>query len=324
VIVFLGTGHHSYTHDKLSRSPLSRSCGFRVRVIGYQEIWRKHRLPRATYVFTDADRLGFWELELAARLYRELARAGVRVLNDPGRAMSRLTLLRTLRREGLNHFDAWHVDEAPQALPYPVFLRTNSAHRSVLSELLHGRTEVDQAVRAALERGVPRRELILVQYRAEPVRPGLFHKRAMFRVGARLVPSLGVFQSHWCAKHGELGVAGEALYEAENAALQAMAEAPSVQGAFDLAHVDYGRADYGVVDGRVEIYEINTNPMVPTAGDHPFSARRDAGRQAFARYMEALGALDEPLEGPPIALQDEMLARQRKLDRWMTFARWSP
>ncbi len=282
------------------------------------------RLPRATYVFTDADRLGFWELELAARLYRELAQAGMRVLNDPGRAMSRLTLLRTLHRRGLNHFDAWHVDEAPETLPYPVFLRTNSAHRGVLSELLHERAEVDQAVRAAVDQGIPRRELILVQYCAEPVRTGLFHKRAMFRVGARMVPSLGVFQSHWCAKLGELGVAGEALYEAERAALQAMAEEPFVRRAFDLAQIDYGRADYGLVNGRVEIYEINTNPMVPLASNHPFASRREAGRQVFARFMEALGALDEPLDDPSIPLRDEVLAQQRKRDRWMTLSRWSP
>ena len=33
-------------------------------------------LPRATWIFTDFDRLSFWELELAARVYRNLIGSG--------------------------------------------------------------------------------------------------------------------------------------------------------------------------------------------------------------------------------------------------------
>jgi hypothetical protein len=319
VIIVLCTAHHSYTH-----AMLSRGHGLDVRVMAYHQAWRKARLPRATYVFTDTDRLGFWELELAARLYRALAAGGAKVLNDPARAMSRVTLLRTLRREGGNHFDAWRIEDAPENLPFPVFLRTDSAHRGVISELLDSWPAVHQAVQMACGQGIPRRELILVQYRGEPVREGLYHKRAMFRIGSRMVPSLGVFESHWCSKRGELGIAGEALYAAEQAALQGMSDADTVRRAFELAHLDYGRADYGVVDGQIEIYEINTNPTLPGSTDHPFESRRQAGQMVVTRIIDAFRALDEPLERGSIGLTDKRLARQRKRDRWMTASRWIP
>ena len=39
---------------------------------------------------------------------------------------------------------------------------------------------------------------------------------------------------------------------------------------FELAHIDYGRCDYGVVDGRLQVWEINTNPVVMMPpGEYP-------------------------------------------------------
>ena len=35
-------------------------------------------------------------------------------------------------------------------------------------------------------------------------------------------------------------------------------------GFFALANIDYGRIDYGIVDGQVQTFEINNNPSVLT------------------------------------------------------------
>jgi hypothetical protein len=56
--------------------------------------------------------------------------------------------------------------------------------------------------------------------------------------------------------------------------------------AFDLAGIDYGRADYGVVDGRVEIWEINTNPYLI----RPEYTRQEARREALAAFSERFNA----------------------------------
>jgi hypothetical protein len=319
LIVFLTNPHHRYTHRSLDGVG-----GLSARTLGYEEALGRSHLPRATYVFTDMDRLGYWELELAARLYRTLARAGCRVLNDPALLPGRLTLLRRLYARGLNSFSAWALDEAPADLPFPVFLRTDSAHRGVLGDLISDRAALDAAVTHWLGFGIPSREIIIVEYRAKPVREGLFHKRAMFRIGERMVPSLGVFESRWCAKHGEMGIAGEALYEAEQLALERMDDAAEVRRAFEIAGIEYGRADYAVVDGRVELYEINTNPSLPSGSDHPYAARRAAGQMARSQLLDALRTIDDTPEGGTVAPDDPVLVEQRRQDRWVWSTGWRP
>jgi hypothetical protein len=127
MITHLTTASHAYTHRELSRAGR-----LDFRSLSYTRAFRASSLPRATYIFSDMDRLGFWELELASRLYRVLKAAGLRVLNDPGRVRQRLSLLRELKQKGINRFDAWQADDSSRSARYPVFLRTQSAHRGNL------------------------------------------------------------------------------------------------------------------------------------------------------------------------------------------------
>src|SRR5690242_15742486 len=99
----------------------------------YHRAFSSPRLPRATYIFGDMDRLGFWELELSARLYRVLRAAGMRTLNDPALVKQRFALLRALNRERRNHFQVYRVDDGERPGRFPVFLRTESAHRGTQS-----------------------------------------------------------------------------------------------------------------------------------------------------------------------------------------------
>lgn len=320
MIILLSTARHRYTHYNLLFAPR-----LKLRIMCYEQCWRTPTLPRATYVFTDVERMGYWELELAARLFRVLKRAGCRVLNDPARALSRVGLLQQFQRAGVNSFGAWRLTERPEELPFPVFLRTNSSHRGVLGDLLYDRQSLETAIARHVADGYPARELIIVEYRAEPVREGLFHKRSMFRLGDVMVPSLGVFDPHWCAKRGKRGIAGEALYERERRALARLEDAPQIEHAFDVAGLEYGRADYSVAAGRIEIYEINTNPQVPSTVDHPFASRREAGRHAREALRDAFRALSQTYAGSAeVALDDEVLTKQRRRDRWAFGARWRP
>lgn len=43
---------------------------------------------------------------------------------------------------------------------------------------------------------------------------------------------------------------------------------------FRLARIDYGRMDYGMLDGQVQVWEINTNPTIRSGKLNPRSARR--------------------------------------------------
>ena len=63
---------------------------------------------------------------------------------------------------------------------------------------------------------------------------------------------------------------------------------------FDLAGVSYGRADFGLVQGKVQVYEINTNPEVALEDAHPSPVRLESYRIFKENYLAALSAIDTP------------------------------
>jgi hypothetical protein len=319
MITMLCTSAHTYT-----TGPLQSTGRFEFRVLNYNRALRSRALPRGTYIFGDVDRLGFWELELAARLYRVLAGAGLRVLNDPARVLQRFALLARLHHDGFNRFAVWRVEEPARPDRFPVFLRTQSAHRGVLSDLLHDAAEVEAAIAQALARGLPMRELMLVEYCAQPVGENLFRKLATTRVGDAMISTLCVHESKWAAKYGELGVATEALYRDEYDIVAQNRHGESLRPAFDAAGIEYGRADFALVDGREQIYEINTNPMQGRIREHPVALRLQTDALFHERLLDATEAIDSPSVGARVRIDDEILAAQRERDRWMTRPRWQP
>lgn len=318
MICFVCTGAHSYTFDQLHQFAYVPA----IRVWTYDRLFRSTRLPRATWIFTDFDRLNFWEQELAARFYRILVAQQLTVLNDPATAAQRLTLLRRLYRAGFNRFNVWSVDAEEWPERYPVFLRMQSAHRGALTDLISDRPSLERAIGAALEKGRPRRELMIVEYCAELLPEGLFRKLAGFRVGPHMVAGLCVHQSHWIAKDGELGIAGQRLYDDEYRIVADNRHSDEIRRAFEIGGIEFGRADFGMVAGRPQVYEINTNPTFSVVREHPFQVRISAGRLFEERIAAALAAIDTPASGELIKVKGKVLKEQRRHDRWMTRGRW--
>lgn len=319
MIYFLSTASHAYTH----RSVAEDVPGFRR--LSYPLAFARSHLNRATYIFSDHDRLSFWQLELASHLYRQLAAAGCRVLNDPARVLHRLSLLRRLAREGLNSFQAWPAEEADLVDRFPVFIRTQAAHRGVSSELLRTSDELRTALDGLLAEGYPLRDLMVVEYCAQPVRDDLFRKLAIFRVGDVLIATPSVHERRWAAKYGEVGVADQALYDEDFRIVRENPYAAAAQRAFDLAGIEYGRLDFGLVHGRPEIYEINSNPAILRAEKHPVPIRLQAAKLCRERLIAAVRNLDTPAGGPPIEIKSHPLLRKRP--RRLRFApgyQWMP
>ena len=261
-------------------------------------------------MFADIDRLSFWDLELTAHAYLEMERSGLRVLNNPAKVKTRYALLRALHRAGLNDFNVHRADEINSSIRFPVFLRKNQLHDGPLTDLLHSPRELERAIAAAVNSGTPVENLVVVEFAAEPVRPGLYRKLGAYRVGDVIVPTVSAHETVWVAKYGQLGIAGEALYRDELQLLQTNPFAEHLNKAFEIAGIEYGRADFGIYKGRVQIYEINTNPMINGPAPHPFAVREESTRLCWERYLEALRALDSG-GGWPVGLPNGTLQRRR-------------
>ena len=304
MIRFLISRGHGYTHECLRKTPQAPP----VSLITYDRLLRACWLRRATYVFADIDRLSFWDLELVAHAYLEMKQLGLRVWNNPAKVKTRYALLRALHSAGLNDFNVYRADEINSSIRFPVFLRKNQLHSGPLTDLLHSTRELENAIAAAVNGGTPMENLVVVEFAAEPVRPGMYRKLGAFRIGDVIVPTISAHDTVWLTKYGQLGIAGEALYRDELELVKANPFAEHLRKAFEIAGIEYGRADFGIYKGRVQIYEINTNPMIDGPIPHPSLARQESMRLCWEKYLEALRALDNG-GGWPVRLPNGTLGR---------------
>lgn len=69
-----------------------------------------------------------------------------------------------------------------------------------------------------------------------------------------------------------------------------------VRRAFELAKIEYGRIDYSLSNGKLQIWEINSNPMFATAASAADPRRRRVHRlSAELINAEFLSLIQRPL-----------------------------
>lgn len=290
-----------------------------VTPVPYSTLFGARELARGTYVFSDLERLSGAELERAAWVWRELAAGGpaVRLLNHPTRVRQRFELLRLLRERGLNDFDVYRLDEGRLPRRYPVFVRSERRHNAVASDLIADAAGLEEFLERWRAGGRSLDGTIVTEFCGEPDGRGLHRRYAAFRVGSRIVPADIFFARHWEVR----GIGQEMVVDAETVAeewrfLRENPHEAQLREVFDLAAIDYGRIDYAVVGGRVQVYEINTNPYVaarPLGG-----AARQALYDHFTReFLAALHALRGPGGGAPLAAKPFPGGREgEELRRW--------
>ena len=263
-----------------------------LRTMAYEDLVRARRVPRATYIFTDLERLSSWELQLAATLYRRLKKRGLRCLNDPARVMTRFELLRGLHRAGINPFNVYRADEQPRPERFPVFLRDEDHHASPPPELLASQQELDAALETRRARGIPLRGTLIVEHRAAPYAGGCWHKWGTFRVADRMSVDHIAVDDTWYVKVGKWDLLDERAVAEEHEAATSNRFAGALADIFAFAGIEFGRADHATVDGRLVVYEINTNPFVYHYVPDPNPLRRKTQVMVRQRFAAALAEID--------------------------------
>jgi hypothetical protein len=340
MIVFLALRTHLYTVQSLCRGDFGPALPT-VRGLAYEDVLISETAAAATYIFTDIERLTAWERRLAAELFRALQAAGCRCLNDPARVLTRYPLLRALHRAGINPFRVWRLEDQPvtlarsqhQARPsardiirnafgiqragdafkprFPIFLRNEADHGKPLSGLLRNPAELDDTVRQLTDDGVPLCGVLGVEYCATPLAPGIWAKFNTFRVGDAMSTDHAVIEDKWCVKEGTASTATPEMLQWEHDHVVANDLAPLVAPAFQLANIEYGRADHSTVNGKEVIYEINTNPFLAPLHKQVSAVRDDAIGVARARYAAALWQLDAG-DGSTLTLHLSERANQQR------------
>ena len=130
---------------------------------------------------------------------------------------------------------------------------------------------------------------MVVEYVDCAAADGLFRKYSAMNVGGTLIARHILFSRNWVTKKADFVSA--ATVEEEIAFQENFPHRAQVAEIFRLAGVDYGRVDYGLKNGRVQVWEINTNPTVVPVPGKIDDRRLPAQTRSAALIAQALASL---------------------------------
>lgn len=306
MIVYVSTQRFS-TPGRRLRSRLPPELKRRFRALSYEELLFERAGPIGHYIFTDFDRLSRFEIESVAAFAAALRKVApeAKILNDPMRVLQRTPLLAALHAHGINDFTVTRLDAGARPDGYPVFVRAEDGYAGPETDLLFNAQELEVALADLLRRGLPLMGRIAAGYRAEPGSDGLFRRYCAFNVGGEVFAYQLHRSRHWIVKRnypifdGSISASDDLQNTPEARAevidfVRSNPHAETLAKVFEIAGIDFGRADYGIVGGRLQIYEINTNPNAPRSRrTSPNPERIDL---IDAHMVPALEDVDTPID----------------------------
>jgi hypothetical protein len=323
---------HAYTIEDFLRC--FRSYGVAppafIQPISYETLFALKRAPVGNYVFTDIDRLSSYEIDAASEIARAISTVpGAAVVNWPNRVLGRYALLRHLHEAGINSFDVWRLDEERTPTQYPVFIRREQDALGPESALLRNEDEYRAAVSELQDAGKGLAGRIAVQFRQQPDAQGLYRKYGAFCFRGQIVPQHLFLSRDWNVKRSTVELSADMIAEEERYVFE-NPHAEALRAIFARAQIDFGRVDYAVVNDRIEVFEINTNPTFPRMRrDRKARARRRhhavegvvAGFRSFDQPVTVSGVVSFRTPKPKL---HRLRARslRRRLGDLMTYVRW--
>jgi hypothetical protein len=308
MIIFFTTQPHRYTLDGLLQSRFRKA---KVKVQSYDWLFRQSGIRAATCIFTDFDRLRHFELVMAARVFQQLRGGGIRVLNDPARCCQRQELLFRLYKAGINRFRAYPAALDPMPSRFPVFLKCESDHAQDFRELIADQATLENRLATLRASGFPLHYMLVIEFANRQHRDKVYRRYTIYRIGDRMVAANPVTEADPFVKYGDVGLATPADLAASVAEIMENPHADCMRRVFEIAEIEYGRADFGFDGDAPAVYEINTNPsigaMVPGAtGDFA-----NAVQHSMRMIAEAVDAIDGEDRYARLAYPRECFSRRR-------------
>ena len=310
-------------HDRLIRDYLGlwgKDVAERLRVVHTETLPTETLMPCGTYVLSAMDQYSSGMAAYVSAMYEQLSHEqGIRFLNQPRRTLQRFELLRQLHALGRNSFRAVRVTEDLTTLRYPVFVRDSHSHDGALSPLLNSPSEVESAIGRALVQGRSASRLMVVEFCDTADSNGYYRKYSAFVVGPHIIPRYLSVSREWMLKFSG-GEFTPQLAEEELDYILANPHEAELRSVFGIAGVEYGRIDYAMKDGAVQVWEINLNPTIgrglrASSGRVPpdVDAIRTRGKEHFyRRFSDAWCDVDiggETLPAIPLSI-DQIVTRQ--------------
>lgn len=296
MIAYLVSREHDYTMQSFLVG-YGAALARQFTIIDYEQLFAKQSMARfECVIFSDLDRLHPTMRVQLGRLHDFLRSEypATRILNHPQQSMLRYDLLRSLYRRGINRFDVCRVRDREMPTRFPVVYRFEAGSETGALPLLQTAAEVEALFERSdtAQPGAPvgLDERLLVEFCDTADAQGIYRKYGAFIVGERIVPRHVFFSRQWMVKLADL--ADPALLDEERAYIEANPHAAQLLDICRQAGIGYGRIDYSLLEGRVQVWEINTNPMLTSHLGEQIPARQVIHRR-FAELMAiALAGVD--------------------------------
>jgi hypothetical protein len=259
VITFLTTERHRYTLSNYLEAVPEQATDFSS--ISYRELLHAGRqVGSGAVIFADIERVPANAIDRVVQLWQSLRADPTRpMLNHPTRSMKRYELLRDRYAKGLNAFNVYRLGGGEQPKQWPVFVRNENEHDGPLSGLLRDAKELQEYARNTPAE--PEQSKLVVEFCDTRDERRVTRKYSAFRVGDTIVPRHVFFSSRrWSIKEQDL-VTPEFLAE-EQHYLDTNPHQAQLHEIFDAAGIEYGRIDYSFKGSSLQVWEINTNPML--------------------------------------------------------------
>jgi hypothetical protein len=293
MINFLLQKKYAYTVSSFLEKVAPELSGC-IRVLNYEEMSKEDDFSAGTYVFTD---LVLPHDELRAHVYRIYKgiqrKEHTRILNNPFQVLGRTNLLKKLHECGINDFKVRRLGERLKELRYPVFTRCADDHCGPRSPLLQCKAELFMYIFRRILRW-KWRSLLIVEFLNSSDERGMFRKYGAFRVGDKII-ARHLFQSRdWVVKRGGVYEFSPEVHDEELRYVTTNPHKDELLRIFRTAGVEYGRIDYAVRDGRVQVWEIDTNPAIECdAALDPAAPRHEVDRRFLENFQNALMEVDQ-------------------------------
>lgn len=289
-------------HIDLFISRYDRSYGRRLVEMTYQQLLQRGVAPPGAYIFTDRDRMNPYQRRLAGAIRRRILTAGpgFRVLGDPERQLGRLELLQRLSKDGINDYRVHSLENLnPSSIRYPVFVRIEDDHMGPRTDLISTWEDVVKSVATLVLAGFKKEQIIVVEYVDTQGEDGLYRKYGSFRIGSQIVCQHILHSSSWLGKRDSTIRTPELVASSDNFYYE-NPHSDILIPIFERAGIDYGRVDYSFVMGRIQVWEINDNPMF--VGRNSRRVSRINKGEDFMSAFKLLDANLPPSDPIPMAL----------------------
>ena len=274
----------------------------RVRAITYEGVLQRSEWPRGVYLFTDAERMTTAQKGYAAWLHDRMSDRpdAFKLLNHPTKHVARYKLLKQLCSEGRNGFDVHRANGLGTHVRYPLFLRYEDRHIGSLTPLLHTPLQTDEWLARLAAMGEDLDRVIAVEFIDTADHENLYRKYGAFRVGDKIVPRHMFASTHWEVKIDTNNRSAFRRRE-EYAYLRENPHQEQVMQAFESAGLQYGRIDYAMKDGRIQVWEVNDNPQISSSLVRYWRGRLGRCLLCLRNLDHAFSLVEAQVEaGPPV------------------------